>query len=267
MQSRTARVSYFRGRGLGEMVRLMCVACGYDLENVYVESKAQLAALRSSGVLVANQLPLLELSDAPIQGVQTMACVRFLARKHGLYSRTAEDDFLCDVFADCVRDFLGHFTRLPFAPDRAAEVEMIRTTWLPKYGAIFERALRANPANATLVAAALPASADVMDAVITTHPHVLAMRPSDDGAQAEQPALVGSSMTYPDVTLTEALLYAREVLGDGAGTSDPLAPFPMLMQHVSAMTAWEPIKRYLASAQRMPLGDSVYRDAVRAVLD
>ena len=50
------------------------------------------AYLRDNGFLEFNQVPLLRIDGMNI--VQTQAIVRYLARKHGLYGKTAKEDAL-----------------------------------------------------------------------------------------------------------------------------------------------------------------------------
>ena len=120
------------------------------------------------------------------------------------------------------------------------------------------------------------------------------------------PVLVGSSMTFVDVTTTEVLLYCGEFFGAAseqttearrgededevedaaratgvavAGAAEAAAllrldasrggigPCPLLAEHVLAMTRWPRLSNYLTGSDRRPVGDEAYRGRVAAVLD
>ena len=57
---RSAKLTYFRGRGRAETTRWMLAATGTEFENIAIDTPEQLAALRASGKLPFDQMPLLE---------------------------------------------------------------------------------------------------------------------------------------------------------------------------------------------------------------
>ncbi|KNC48585.1 glutathione S-transferase [Thecamonas trahens ATCC 50062] len=167
-----ARLHYFEGRGLAESVRLMLAATETEFEFVPVTTHEAFLALRDSGRLLFGQLPLLEIDGLNL--VQSMAMVRYLARRGHLYGATPEDAVEADMIADSIRDALRAFTSLPFARDRTAAIDAAAAAaakYFPRFEAILERA----PASSVY--------------------------------------FVGAKLTYPDVTLVELTCYALEVLG------------------------------------------------------
>merc|ERR1711972_387905 len=97
-----AQLTYWDGHGNGEIIRLMMAVCGEKWEDkvalddtgaTHISNAAQFNKLREAGVLMSDQLPLLQIDGLNL--VQKMAAVRYLARKHGLYGKdNAEADCL-----------------------------------------------------------------------------------------------------------------------------------------------------------------------------
>ena len=55
------KLTYFHGWGLAEPARWMLAASGIDFEQVNLNAHAEFESLRSSGMLLFGQLPLLEI--------------------------------------------------------------------------------------------------------------------------------------------------------------------------------------------------------------
>ena len=92
----------------------MLVVCGEPwVEQVYMDKdgashvteRAQMDAMQASGALAFDQLPLLRIDGLNL--VQKMACVRYLARKHGLYGGGAAEAARCDVLLEGMLDWNG----------------------------------------------------------------------------------------------------------------------------------------------------------------
>lgn len=193
-----------------------------------------------------GQVPMLEIDGHTL--VQSMAELRYLARKHKIYGDDDWEASLIDQAADGIRDFLGHFSGLPWSADRAAAEAAIREKWMPKYLPSIERLLANNPHNARSVAAVTGGEAAAAGggaeggAAVGPSESVRALGPIPEPALF----LVGKRMSFADVTLTEVLLYCR----DFEATS--LDAYPLAKAHLAAMTEWAPLKAFLASDKRMP---------------
>lgn len=256
---------YFNGRGLAEQIRFMLAATGVEWADRHLVKREQFQELKASGVLPWDQVPLLELEGERF--TQSMAAVRHLARRAGLYGDGPSQAARCDIIADGIRDALGAFSGVPFAPERAAALAAARDRMVGKYLPCLERMLRDNDAVPAAVkeAAAARSAADPR----------LAAAPTSDGASddvedlptagsADAVFLVGGAVTFPDVTVTEVLCYIAELLpdvGETAGKS-----WPLVVAHQRAILRCGAMRKFFSSPHRHPLGDSVYKAEVRAVL-
>ena len=84
-----ARLHYFKGRGRAETTRWMLAINQIAFENVPVETPKALAALRATGKLPFDQMPLLGIDGLNLS--QSSAMIRYLARRGGLYGDTDAD--------------------------------------------------------------------------------------------------------------------------------------------------------------------------------
>jgi len=73
----------------------MLAACGVPFESVEVRSSEQMQRMRDDGLLLLDQLPMLETTDGE-HYVQSMAIVRHLARTNGMYASSSKGAALCD---------------------------------------------------------------------------------------------------------------------------------------------------------------------------
>ena len=81
-------------------------------EERYVDTREKLEALRANNDLIFQQLPLMEIDGLKL--VQSGAIVRYIARKHNLYGKSAADHVHCDMLADGIKDMLGKLTGILF---------------------------------------------------------------------------------------------------------------------------------------------------------
>jgi glutathione S-transferase len=245
------KLHYFNGRGLGEQIRFMMAACGLEWEECYLTEQKHIQALRDAELLTWDQVPLLEL-PGPVRVMQSMAAVRHLARTHDLYGKDATEMMQCDVVGDGIRDALGMYVGLPFAPDRAERLRFSEQKMRDKYLPCLERQLAANgetspDGDASALLAVPDGSASVSQ------------------SELKGPFLVGRTLTFPDITVTEVLCYVAETQPELAAHA--ATAFPLVVAHHKMMLSWDRMGAFFASAHRHKLGDSVYRDEVRAVLD
>ena len=80
-QADITKLHYFNGRGRAETTRWMLAVNQIAFENVSVETPEALAALRATGKLPFDQMPLLEVDGLNLS--QSSAMIRYLARRGG----------------------------------------------------------------------------------------------------------------------------------------------------------------------------------------
>ena len=107
-------LTYWDGHGACERIRLMLAICGEPWEDrvalddsgaTHMTTYAQLQKLSEAGVLMADQLPLLQIDGLNL--VQGWAAVRYLARKHGLYGKDNAEATKCDILQETMQDYNG----------------------------------------------------------------------------------------------------------------------------------------------------------------
>jgi len=109
------RLHYFKGRGRAETTRWMLAVNRIEFENVAIESPQALAALRATGKLPFDQMPLLEIDDQCLS--QSSAMIRYLARRGDLYGTTGDDALWCDMIAATTDDFCETAKQAAFQAD------------------------------------------------------------------------------------------------------------------------------------------------------
>jgi glutathione S-transferase len=246
-----ATLTYFDGRGLGEMIRFMLGACGIPFDEVFVATRAEFLEVVSSGVLPFDQLPSLHIDGMHLS--QSMSVVRYLARRGGLYGDgTAKSAAECDVIGDGIRDMLSVLSGIAFQKDldaaKARALERARNKFLP----CIERLLAAN---------ASPAGSEATS---------LASDPTEAGETVEEefvgPFLVGSTLTYPDVTIAEVLCAIAE-LSTPEEKEHLASSFPLTAAHHLHMLQWRRMRDFFASGKRHRFPDAEYVATVRECLN
>jgi len=129
------KLHYFAGRGRAETTRWMLAACEIDFDNIKVETPEALSALRETGKLPFDQLPLLEIDDHCIS--QSTALIRYLARRHDLYGDNNVEALWCDMLAGTVADFAEAAMLAAFQPS-VDEAVVAMQARLDKFGPCFE---------------------------------------------------------------------------------------------------------------------------------
>jgi len=135
------RLHYFKGRGRAETTRWMLAVNQIAFENVSVETPEALAALRASGNLPFDQMPLLEIDGLNLS--QSSAMIRYLARRGGFYGKTDEDALWCDMIAGAVADFAEGALQAAFQPTAETAVSTLQARF-EKFGPRFEARLAQN---------------------------------------------------------------------------------------------------------------------------
>ncbi|XP_022081685.1 uncharacterized protein LOC110974392 [Acanthaster planci] len=98
-----AKLTYFRGRGRGELVRLTLAAAGVEFEDYFLTEPQQIKKLRDDGDLLFMQVPLLEIDGMKL--VQTSAIAHYVAHKHNMMGKTPEEHVMIDMLYEGSRDF------------------------------------------------------------------------------------------------------------------------------------------------------------------
>jgi len=135
------RLTYFAGRGLGEIPRLVLAAAGVEFEDVRLDD---ISKLKADGSLPFGQVPLYEHKDFKLS--QSMSISRYIAAGHGLYGSSLEEsakiDMLCDGLGD-IRGKLGQQYALPEDQRAAFKAKFAKET-LPNWVQMFEKLLKQN---------------------------------------------------------------------------------------------------------------------------
>ena len=116
----SVKLTYFRGRGRAETTRWMLAATGVAFVNLAIDTPEELSALRASGKLPFDQMPLLEIDGLDLS--QSSAMIRYLARRGGLYGNNDRDAMWCDMVAGVAADFAETAIQAPFKPSEAVAV-------------------------------------------------------------------------------------------------------------------------------------------------
>ena len=135
-----ATLTYFRGRGRAETTRWMLAAIGVPFTNVAIDTPEDLAALRASGKLPFDQMPLLEIDELNLS--QSSAMVRYLARRGGLYGRDDTDAMWCDLVAGVTADLAETAIQAAFKPSPNVAIADLRARFA-KFGPHFEARIEA----------------------------------------------------------------------------------------------------------------------------
>jgi len=112
-----------------------------EFENVAIDSPQALAALRATGKLPFDQMPLLEIDGKCLS--QSNSMVRFLARCGGLYGDNDEDRLYCDMVAGAVGDFAEATMQAAFQPSEEIVLLSLQERF-GKFGPRFEARLNEN---------------------------------------------------------------------------------------------------------------------------
>lgn len=140
-QTGPVRLHYFKGRGRAETTRWMLAVDQIEFVNVALLTPEELAALRATGRLPFDQLPLLEIDGLYLS--QSTAMIRYLARKGDFYGDSDDDRLWCDMVAGASADFAETAMQAAFQPTAdIAEANLRRA--VAKFGPRFEARLVAN---------------------------------------------------------------------------------------------------------------------------
>jgi len=169
------KLTYFNGRGRGEVARLLFAVAGVEYEDHRVEMQ-DWPALKPK-TLPFHCLPTLTIDGAITLG-QSYAINRYLANEFGLAGKSAVDKAQVDMLADAMSELIPDLAKIMFTPeDKKAEVKKeVLEEKIPGVLGNIERAVAANKGD-YLVGGAL-SWADLMllsfaDSVETHDPEYL----------------------------------------------------------------------------------------------
>jgi len=132
---------YFKGRGRAETTRWMLAINEITFQNCPLATADDFTALKATGKLLFNQLPLLEIDGKNL--TQSTATIRYLARKGNLYGDTADDVLMCDMVAGATADFAEAALQYAFQPTIDDGVELANRSF-QKFAFRFEELLSRN---------------------------------------------------------------------------------------------------------------------------
>lgn len=135
------KLHYTRSRGRAETTRWMLAVNQIPFENILIDTPEKLAALRATGKLPFDQMPLLEIDGQNLS--QSSAMIRYLARRGGFYGDTDTDALWCDLIAGAVTDFSETGLKAMFQPTDEIAINEQQATF-DKFAPCFEARLGEN---------------------------------------------------------------------------------------------------------------------------
>eukprot|EP01065_Artemidia_motanka_P033310 TRINITY_DN40290_c0_g1_i1.p1 TRINITY_DN40290_c0_g1~~TRINITY_DN40290_c0_g1_i1.p1 ORF type:complete len:234 (+),score=93.58 TRINITY_DN40290_c0_g1_i1:67-768(+) len=140
-------LTYWNGRGLCEMIRIMLAACQEEYTECvpgvegasHITEKQHFQHMKDEGMLKFDQCPLLCIDGLRL--VQSRAIVRYLANKHHLAGSNPAEQVQCDMFAEAVQDWLSaigrafefNFGAYEPNPEQLEKFAAGNDKWLPRF--------------------------------------------------------------------------------------------------------------------------------------
>ncbi|KFR16770.1 Glutathione S-transferase, partial [Opisthocomus hoazin] len=131
------KLHYSKGRGRMESIRWLLAAAGVEFEEEFIETKEDLEKLRNDGVLLFQQVPMVEIDGMKM--VQTRAILSYIAGKYNLYGKDLKERAWIDMYVEGTTDLMGVIMHLPFQPADTKEknlaliIERAATRYFPVY--------------------------------------------------------------------------------------------------------------------------------------
>ena len=135
------KLHYTRSRGRAETTRWMLAVNQIPFENIVIDTPEELVALRATGKLPFDQMPLLEIDGHNLS--QSSAMIRYLARRGGFYGDTDTDALWCDLIAGAVADFSETGLKAMFQPTDEIAISEQQAAFA-KFAPRFEARLKEN---------------------------------------------------------------------------------------------------------------------------
>jgi len=140
------KLTYFNGRGLAEIIRLVLTAADVPFEDHRIEVD-DFPKVKQTLSLPFHQVPIFEI-DGKVILCQSLAIARYLARKYNLAGKTDLEQAQADMIVDCFEDAykpVPKFTRYEQDPVKKAGLKkMYMEEQLPVFLSKLEKLLVAN---------------------------------------------------------------------------------------------------------------------------
>ena len=133
------KLHYTRSRGRAETTRWMLAVNQIPFENIVIDMPEELDALRATGKLPFDQIPLLEIDGHNLS--QSSAMIRYLARRGDFYGDTETDALWCDLMVGAVADFSETGLKAMFQPTDEIAISEQQATFA-KFAPCFEARLK-----------------------------------------------------------------------------------------------------------------------------
>jgi len=114
----TYKLTYFDGRGRGEIIRLTFAASGVPYEDIRIP-RDQWPAYKDSTPF--GQIPVLEVDGVKL--CQSNTCARYIARTHKLAGKTELEHAQADMVVDCLEDSTKPILSFAFEKDETKKAE------------------------------------------------------------------------------------------------------------------------------------------------
>jgi len=158
-----AIITYFVGKGRAEACRWAMAACDVDFENAYLHEPEDLLKLREKGMLLTNQVPLLQIDGLDL--VQSAAIVEYVGNRYspelmggGDLAKKAK----IDMIRETSRDFASGVMPYIWQKMSGKDYNAVQEAALDKYLPLIERAISNNPDSDTFTVGASMTMGDVL---------------------------------------------------------------------------------------------------------
>lgn len=125
------KLSYFKGKGRGELARLMFAAAGKEYEDERLAGETWLAFKPKTPY---GQIPVLTVDGTMIN--QSGAIHRYLARDLGLYGKNNMENTRCDIILETNNDVIQDMIKYFFEKDEKKKAEALKNlkeNTIPKF--------------------------------------------------------------------------------------------------------------------------------------
>ncbi|XP_040839480.1 glutathione S-transferase alpha-3-like isoform X1 [Ochotona curzoniae] len=135
---------YSNDRGNMESIRWLLAAAGVEFEEEYIETREDLEKLMNDGVLMFQQVPLVEIDGMKL--VQTRAILNYIANKHNLYGKDIKERALIDMYDEGIADLNQLIIRYPYSDPgvKEATIAQIKDKARNRYFPAFEKVLKSH---------------------------------------------------------------------------------------------------------------------------
>jgi len=145
-QSPVPILRYFDIRGKAEAIRLLWEEAGQEYKEVRISRDEWMNGVKEEyfkkGISPFGQLPVVSIGDEHF--AQTMAILRYYAKRYGMYGKNELEQFHCDMIADGTEDWRSAYGKVVYSKDFAKDKEEYLQKTLPHFLGIFEKLLCKN---------------------------------------------------------------------------------------------------------------------------